>query len=137
MFNHDYSETEKLLKKMVKVVDGAEQKLMSEIEKQKSKSSFMQAGNDAPIDISNDLHATSMDLAQLNLRRSFETDVAEQLEQQLLKKSRLLTLFNRLDLGSKRNKSTMRRHGGQNRELENPGKPTQAGWAMSDAQPCE
>jgi hypothetical protein len=48
-----------------------------------------------------------MDLAQLNLRRSFETDVAEQLEQQLPKKSRLLTLFNRFDLGSKRNKSTI------------------------------
>jgi hypothetical protein len=107
MFNHHYSETEKLLKKMVKVVDGAEQSLLSEIQKQKGKSSFMQAGNDALIDISNDLHETSMDLARLNLRRSFETGVAEQLEQQLPKKSELLTRFNGFDLGSKRNTSTI------------------------------
>jgi hypothetical protein len=60
-----------------------------------------------------------MDLAQLNLRRSFETDVAEQLEQQLPKKSRLLTLFNRSDLGSKRNKSTIDGMGARIDSLKN------------------
>lgn len=107
MFNSHYSETERLLKKMVKVVDGGEQRLMREIMNQKSKTSFLQAGNDALIDISKDLHAASMDLAQLNLRRSFETDVADQLEKQLPKQSRLLKRFTRFDLGSKRNKSTI------------------------------
>jgi hypothetical protein len=119
MFMDHYSKTERLLKKMVKMVDDAEKKLMKEIKNQRSKNKFLAAGDHALIDISQDLHATSMDLAELNLRRSFETDVAEQLEKALPRDSQLLRRFNRFELGSKRNKSTIDGMGARIDSLKN------------------